>query len=227
MYTCTGVGHVERSMTNEIVGLAARTMIIEFTRVGSVIENETRQPSKIAFRPNDGPGTAQSVIRRCMLKLEYCMRAYAHFQSPPSTFDGHKFNNTADVNRTVASLLIDDSDEERGRRCLAKNHSLPPSRSLSLSLFLSFSRTYFPCSNFEGTTFEGTGKFSGGNGTKRYEIFRKKVSVGAIPCQRDSKPGEKERKGERENKFFTAIFSRWVAFPSRDIFQQVSQTSAG
>ena len=140
IHVCVHACHIERSTTNEIVGMAARTMIIEFTGAGSVIENETRQPSKIAFRPNDGPGAAQSVIRRCMLKLEYCIRAYAHFQSPPSTFDGHKFNNTADVNRTVASLLIDDSDEERGRRCLAKNHSLPPSLSLSLSLFLLLSQ---------------------------------------------------------------------------------------
>lgn len=51
-----------------------------------------------------------------MLKPEQCIRSYAHFQAPPPTFHGHKFNNPGDVTRTVASLLIDDSDEERGQR---------------------------------------------------------------------------------------------------------------
>ena len=188
IHVCVHACHIERSTTNEIVGMAARTMIIEFTGAGSVIENETRQPSKIAFRPNDGPGAAQSVIRRCMLKLEYCIRAYAHFQSPPSTFDGHKFNNTADVNRTVASLLIDDSDEERGRRCLAKNHSLPPSLSLSLSLSPSLSAS------------RDQENFLGGNGAGSSErnFLTGAESRFAIPCHSDSR--NRERKEERKGK---------------------------
>lgn len=113
-------------MTNEIVSPLQRWLSNSPRQAVSL---KTRHDRRQKSRSGPVPGTDQSVIRPCMLKLKYCIRAYAHFQSPPSTFDGHKFNNTVDVNRTVVSLLIDDSDEERGRRSLAKDHSLSPSSS--------------------------------------------------------------------------------------------------
>ena len=80
------------------------------TGQASVIENGTRHASKIVFRANDGRRDAtRSVIRRDA-RAQAVLHANtvytfgrAHFQSPPSTFDGHKFDNTGDVNRTVAN----------------------------------------------------------------------------------------------------------------------------
>lgn len=76
-----------------------RTMIIiRFNRASSVIENDTRQKWSSGRMTDGGAQRDPSRTARCTRRSScastlLCTHGCAHFQSPPSTFDGRKFDN--------------------------------------------------------------------------------------------------------------------------------------